>query len=210
MDKKIMRLYAVTDRKWTTKYTLAEQVEQALKGGATLIQLREKNLSFHEFLEEARIIKEICNRYKVPLIINDNVDIAAAVEADGVHVGQADCSIKEARAYLGETKIIGATAKTKEQAVKAEMEGADYLGSGAVFGSATKKDATPMSMEVLKEICSSVSIPVVAIGGIDHSNIQELSGSGIAGVAIVSGIFSKKDIRKEVNILCSKLDNILL
>ncbi|MSS64429.1 thiamine phosphate synthase [Velocimicrobium porci] len=209
VDKKRMTLYAVTDRKWTTEHTLAEQVEQALQGGATLIQLREKKLSFNEFLEEARVIKNLCARYQVPLIINDNVDIAMTVNADGVHLGQNDLSIKEARKRVGEGKIIGATARTKEQAIRAEREGADYIGSGAVFGTSTKQDAKTMSIETLKEICEAVSIPVVAIGGIDRSNIRNLKGSKIAGTAIVSGIFSKKDVKTEVKLLREELEAIL-
>lgn len=189
-------LYGVTDRKWTGKESLFEQVEKALKGGATMIQLREKELGEEEFRREALELQSLCREYGVPFLINDNVMLAHEIGADGVHVGQKDMSVSEARRILGPEKIIGATAKTVEQAKRAEAEGADYLGSGAVFGTDTKSDAVPMDLGLLEEICRSVSIPVVAIGGISRENILELTGRGMAGMAVVSGIFGCEDIEK--------------
>ena len=174
LDKKDLVLYAVTDRHWLNGESLYEQVEKALKGGATFVQLREKNLAEEEFLAEAKEIAKLCKSYHVPFVINDNVEIAKKVDADGVHVGQNDMDAGLARQLLGPDKILGVTAKTVEQALKAQSQGADYLGSGAVFGTSTKKDARPMTMEQLQAICASVSIPVVAIGGICLDNIEKL------------------------------------
>ena len=190
-------IYAVTDRAWTGRMTLFEQVEAALRGGATMVQLREKGLAeqdFEGFLEKARRMHELTARYGVPLIIDDNVEIALKSGAEGVHVGQNDMDAGEVRRLLGPDRILGVTAKTVEQARRAQDAGADYLGSGAVFGTSTKADAIPMSMERLREICASVQIPVVAIGGICLENIGRLAGSGVAGAAIVSGIFGAEDI----------------
>ena len=190
-------IYAVTDRAWTGRMTLFEQVEAALRGGATMVQLREKGLAeqdFEGFLEEARRMHELTARYGVPLIINDNVEIALKSGAEGVHVGQNDMDAGEVRRLLGPDRILGVTAKTVEQVRRAQDAGADYLGSGAVFGTSTKADAIPMSLERLREICACVRIPVVAIGGICLENIGRLSGSGVAGAAIVSGIFGAEDI----------------
>ena len=190
-------IYAVTDRAWTGRMTLFEQVEAALRGGATMVQLREKGLAeqdFEGFLEEARRMHELTARYGVPLIIDDNVEIALKSGAEGVHVGQNDMDAGEVRHLLGPDRILGVTAKTVEQARRAQDAGADYLGSGAVFGTSTKADAIPMSLERLREICACVRIPVVAIGGICLENIGRLSGSGVAGAAIVSGIFGAEDI----------------
>ena len=190
-------IYAVTDRAWTGRMTLFEQVEAALRGGATMVQLREKGLAeqdFEGFLEEARRMHELTARYGVPLIIDDNVEIALKSGAEGVHVGQNDMDAGEVRRLLGPDRILGVTAKTVEQARRAQDAGADYLGSGAVFGTSTKADAIPMSLERLREICACVRIPVVAIGGICLENIGRLSGSGVAGAAIVSGIFGAVDI----------------
>ena len=191
-----MILYAVTDRSWLNGKTIAEEVEEAIIGGATFIQLREKNLNFGDFLNEAIEIRKICNKYKIPFVIDDNVEIAIKSGADGVHLGQNDMSIPQARRILGNNKIIGATARTAEQAIKAEQEGADYIGSGAVFATSTKSDTVPLSYENLCKICSSVSIPVVAIGGINIENVKSLKDSGISGVAVVSGIFKSDDVRK--------------
>ena len=196
MNKEQLALYAITDSRLATKQTLEEQVEDALKGGVTILQLREKELGIDAFREEAIRIKAICNRYNVPLIINDNVELAKEIDADGVHVGQSDLEAGKVREILGPDKIIGVTAKTVEQARLAQKAGADYLGSGAVFGTTTKLDAKKMSLELLKEITASVDIPVVAIGGIDETNIGQLAGTGIAGVAVVSGIFGKDDCLK--------------
>lgn len=187
-------LYAVTDRAWTGEISLEQQIEEAIKAGVTLIQLREKDMEEAAFIEEARRVKALTARYGIPLIINDSVAVALAADADGVHVGQGDLDAAKVRKLLGQDKILGVTAKTVEQALRAQADGADYLGSGAVFGSATKKDACPMTMERLREITAAVSVPVVAIGGINQENIMKLAGSGVAGVAVVSGIFGAEDI----------------
>ncbi|MBQ3222375.1 MAG: thiamine phosphate synthase [Clostridia bacterium] len=200
----MLRLYAVTDRSWLRGRTLPEQVEQALIGGATMVQLREKELDEDEFLREAVGLAKLCHRYGVPLLINDNVDIARRSGADGVHVGQGDMDAAIVRSILGPDMIIGVTAKTVEQAVRAQESGADYLGSGAVFGSSTKLNAKPMDRDILRSICHAVSIPVAAIGGINRSNISQLAGTGIAGVAVVSGIFAAEDIEAE----CRRLRRI--
>lgn len=195
-DRSMLLLYAVTDRTWTGKQTLEQQVEAAVKAGVTMVQLREKELDYQDFLKEAVKMRELTRNYKVPLIINDNFEIALACDADGVHVGQSDLEAKQARALLGKDKILGVTAKTVEQARLAEKNGADYLGVGAVFGSSTKKDAVPMTVERLGEIARAVSIPIVAIGGISEENVMRLEGSGIAGIAVVSGIFAAEDVGK--------------
>lgn len=205
----MLRLYAVTDRSWVGEKTLEEQVEAALKGGVTLVQLREKELAFDAFLEEAVRIREICHRYGVPLIINDNVEIAIKSGADGVHVGQDDMEAGNVRAMIGENRILGVTAKTVEQAKKAERAGADYLGSGAVFGSTTKTNARPLSHEALREICNAVSIPVTAIGGINRDNILDLHDTDIRGVAVVSGIFAADDIESECRLLLERSNRIV-
>lgn len=200
-DRRQLMVYAVTDRAWIGKMSLCEQVEAALKGGATMVQMREKSLTndtVQDYLEEARSLRALTERYKVPLIIDDNIKLALLCGADGVHVGQNDMDAAQARALLGPDKILGVTAKTVEQALKAQKQGADYLGSGAVFGTSTKADALPMTMERLGEICRSVSIPVVAIGGICLKNIGKLKGSGAAGAAVVSGIFGAEDIEGTV------------
>ncbi|MGN0242518.1 MAG: bifunctional hydroxymethylpyrimidine kinase/phosphomethylpyrimidine kinase [Lachnospiraceae bacterium] len=188
-------VYAVTDRSWLGTKTLAEQVEEALLGGATMVQLREKNLGEQQFEQEARELKRLCHKYGVPLIINDHVELACRVDADGVHIGQNDMEAADVRRIIGPEKILGVTAKTVEQAIAAQSAGADYLGSGAVFPTGTKTDAKPLEHEVLQQICEAVQIPVVAIGGITKDNVLQLQGSDIEGVAVVSGIFAQKDIR---------------
>lgn len=187
-------LYAVTDTSWLRGRTLAQQVEEALRGGATMVQLREKELQGEALEQEAREILAICRQYGVPLLINDDVMLAKKIGADGVHVGQDDMSAAKARELLGEDAVIGVTARTVEQAVAAQKAGADYLGSGAVFGTSTKKDAKPMDPAYFQQICESVSIPVVAIGGVTLDNIRELEGRKMSGFAIVSGIFAAEDI----------------
>lgn len=189
----LLTLYAVTDRSWLNGRQLADVVEQVLKGGATLVQLREKNLDTDAFIEEARDIKKITDKYGVPLIINDNIEVCLASGAAGVHVGQSDMEAGHVRELLGEERIIGVTAKTVEQAMRAAACGADYLGSGAVFGSTTKLDTKKMSLGTLDDICSSVDIPVVAIGGIDETNIGQLAGHRMAGAAVVSALFAQAD-----------------
>ena len=196
MDERL-RLYAVTDRAWTGRQTLSEQVEAALRGGVTLVQLREKAMERDAFREEALEIKALCHRYGVPLILNDDVALALEIGADGVHVGQSDMRADDVRARVGKGMIVGVTAKTVEQALAAQAAGADYLGSGAVFGTSTKADAKPMSLETLRSICAAVDIPVVAIGGVNKGNISLLAGTGVSGAAVVSGIFAAQDIERE-------------
>lgn len=193
-DKKDLLLYAVTDRTWLNGETLYQQVEKALKGGATFIQLREKHLDQDAFLKEAVELKELCRAYHVPFVINDDVEIALLMDADGVHVGQSDMEAGNVREKLGPDKIIGVSAHTVEQAVLAEKNGADYLGVGAVFPTGSKDDADEVSHETLKAICEAVSIPVIAIGGINKDNVTMLAGNGICGVAVISAIFAQKDI----------------
>ena len=193
-DKADLLLYAVTDRNWLKEATLYEQVEQALQGGATFIQLREKELEKEQFLAEAIKLKQLCKQYGIPFVINDDVSVALEVDADGVHVGQRDMEAGEVRAKLGASKILGVSVQTTKQAILAERHGADYLGVGAVFPTGTKSDADKVTYEALSDICAAVSIPVIAIGGIDENNISELGGSGICGVAVVSAIFAQEDI----------------
>lgn len=195
-SREMMRLYAVTDRSWLNGQTLYEQVEQALKGGVTLVQLREKGLGAEQFLQEARQIQQLCRRFGVPLIINDSIEVALAVDADGVHLGQDDANAAQARQLLGKDKIIGVSAHNVQEALQAVQDGADYLGSGAVFGSGTKTNVSTLPMQTLREICSAVPIPVVAIGGITEQNLQQMSGSGIAGAAVVSAIFAQENIEE--------------
>ena len=194
LDEKDLLLYAVTDRHWLNGRTLYEVVKESLDGGATFIQLREKELDNEHFLEEAKELKKLCAEYKVPFVINDNVDIAIQMDADGVHVGQSDMEAGDVRAKLGPDKIIGVSAQTVEQAILAEKRGADYLGVGAVFPTGSKDDADDVSHETLKAICDAVSIPVIAIGGITVDNTQELAGTGICGIAVISAIYAADDI----------------
>lgn len=200
-DKKMMRLYAVTDRSWLGDRELYQQVEEALEGGATCIQIREKDMPKEDFLAEAIKIRELCNKFNVPLIINDDVEIAIECGADGVHVGQSDMSADNVRKIIGDKMILGVSAQTVEQAIAAEKAGADYLGVGAVFQTSTKTDADFVSYDDLKKICAKTSIPVVAIGGISEDNMIKLKGSGIDGVALVSAIFASDDIKKSCETL---------
>ena len=196
LDKKDLLLYAVTDRYWLNGRTLYEVVKESLDGGVTFLQLREKKLDEEHFLEEAKELKKLCKEYKVPFIINDNVDIAVEIGADGVHVGQSDMEAGDVRAKLGEDKIVGVSAQTVEQALLAQERGADYLGVGAVFPTSSKDDAVEVDHEMVKAICEAVDIPVIAIGGITKDNVQELSGCGLCGIAVISAIFAKPDIKK--------------
>ncbi|MDO5397488.1 MAG: thiamine phosphate synthase [bacterium] len=204
-----LTLYAVTDRGCLNGRNLHNAVQAALEGGVTLVQLREKDIPIDEYIREAKDIMAVCSRFGVPLLINDNVEVCLKSGADGVHLGQNDMPCDEARRLLGDKKIIGVTAKTVEQAQTAQKMGADYLGSGAVFGTSTKADAVKMDMETLKSICASVSIPVAAIGGINKQNIRKLEGSGISGAAIVSGIFGNDDIRAASKELYTVMEEIL-
>lgn len=199
-EKEAMLLYAVTDRAWVGKQTLLQQVEEAILGGATCVQLREKELDKAAFLAEAIEMQALCRKYGVPFIVNDAVDIALACNADGIHVGQSDMAAGDVRSLAG-NKIIGVSVQTVEQALAAEAAGADYLGVGAMFSTATKTDASAVSKETLAAICAAVRIPVVAIGGIHKGNLLELSGTGVDGVALVSAIFAAEDIRGECILL---------
>lgn len=202
LDKKDLLLYAVTDRHWLTEdETLYSVVEKALKGGATFMQLREKKLEEAKFMEEAKEIKALCAQYDVPFVINDNVDLAVSMDADGVHVGQSDMAAGDVRAKIGPGKILGVSAHTVEQAKLAEAQGADYLGVGAVFPTGSKDDADEVRHETLKAICQSVNIPVIAIGGITEENTPRLSGSGICGIAVISAIFGQQDIEEATRVL---------
>ena len=207
--KEDLLLYAVTDRAWLNGETLYSQVEKTLQGGTTFVQLREKELDHESFLAEAVELKELCARYQVPFVINDEVDIALAMDADGVHVGQSDMEAGDVRAKLGPEKIIGVSAQTVEQAILAEKRGADYLGVGAVFPTGSKDDADDVSHETLKAICEAVSIPVIAIGGISAKNVQELSGTGICGIAVISAIFAQKDIKAATEDLKERTKNMV-
>lgn len=193
----MLRLYAVTDRAWVGKLTLPQQVEAALKGGATCVQLREKNLADSSVLAEAREISALCKQYRVPFILNDNVALAAQCGADGVHLGQEDMDPAQARRILGPDAIIGVSAHNVAEAKAAVAAGADYLGCGAMFATTTKTNVTALPKETLRAICSAVPVPVVAIGGISKQNLLSLAHCGEAGVALVSAIFAAEDIEEE-------------
>lgn len=204
-----LELYAVTDRHWLGNQTLFDQVKEALDGGATCIQLREKQLDEENFLKEAIEIQKLCKQYQVPFIVNDNVDIAKTMHADGIHVGQSDMEALDVRKELGKDVILGVSAQTVEQAKKAEAHGADYLGVGAVFPTGSKDDADDVSHKTLKAICEAVSIPVIAIGGITQDNVKELAGSGIVGIAVISAIFAQKDITQATKDLKQATEQML-
>lgn len=209
LNEKSMMLYAITDRTWLGEKSLPQVVEEAILGGVTFIQLREKNLSYDQFLKAAIEVKAVTDKYNVPFVINDNVDIAVEVGADGAHIGQSDEEIRVARAKLGTNKILGLSAGTLEEAIKAEKNGADYLGVGAVFDTSTKLDARTVSFEDLKKICDTVKIPVVAIGGISKDNVFELRGTGIAGISVVSAIFSQDNVKKAAEELLNLTKQII-
>lgn len=207
-DKKDLLLYAITDRSWLNGKTLVSQAELALQGGATILQLREKHLDDEAFFNEALEIGELCRKYRVPFIVNDNVEVALKVGADGIHVGQKDMAAGDVRRLLGPDKILGVSAQTVEQALLAERNGADYLGVGAVFPTGSKDDADDVSHETLAAICKAVKIPVVAIGGITKNNVLELKGTGIDGISVISPIFAQTDIlgaTQELRSLCEEL-----
>ena len=208
-DKRWMPLYAVTDRTWLRGQTLLRQAEAAIRGGATCMLLREKELDHDAFLQEAFEMKALCMRYHIPLFINDDVEIAVACKADGVHIGQHDAPAAEVRRIIGPEMMLGVSAQTVEQALKAQTDGADCLGVGAVFSTGTKLDADDVSFDTLKAICDAVDIPVVAIGGIKKDNIRLLAGSGIDGVAVVSAIFAAEDIEAETRMLRQTVQKVL-
>lgn len=220
LKKENLLLYAITDRRWLsiTKngnkrkpvLTLEEQVELSIKAGVTMLQLREKDIKDDEFLKEAISIKKICNQYNIPLIINDNIEVAKAISADGVHLGQADLKKSEKWKDIKDELIIGISASNVNEAKIAEENGADYLGVGDIFGTLTKDNARHISVDILKDICNSVSIPVIAIGGINSNNIKELTYSNISGVAVISAIFSEEDINYATKNLRRRLDNMIL
>ena len=216
-DKKDLLLYGVTDRSWLGDRTLAQQVEASLRGGATMIQLREKHMDRGSILAQALELRELCGRYGVPLILNDDAELAQAAGADGVHVdavrscrlGQSDMEAGRVRALLGEDKLIGVSARTVEQALAAQAAGADYLGVGAMFPTGTKQDTRPVSYDTLKAICAAVDIPVVAIGGIGAGNVAELAGSGIAGVAVVSALYAQPDVEAATRSLRAQVERVV-
>ena len=209
LDKKYMQLYAVTDRAWTGNKTLYEQIKEALENGVTCVQLREKNLDEASFIEEAKKISVLCRQYNTPFIVNDNVNVAIASNADGIHIGQEDMGLKDVRKIVGENMIIGISAHTVEEAKFAQENGADYIGIGAVFETSTKNDVEVIPYEKVKSICDAVDIPKVAIGGINAENILKLKGSGIDGVAVVSAIFGAKDIGKATKELYTLSNNLI-
>lgn len=202
-------LYAITDRRWLNGKSLSEVAEEALKGGATFLQLREKDLDEKHFREEALSLKKLCTRYHVPFVLDDNVELAKEIDADGVHVGQSDMEADDVRALLGPDKILGVSAQTVQQAVRAEKMGADYLGVGAVFATGSKDDAKTISKQTLKDICAAVSIPVIAIGGINADNVSELAGTGIVGISVISAIFAQPDPQQAAKELRQKVLGML-
>lgn len=208
--RKAMLLYAVTDQSWLKEdETLFDIVKEVVRNGATFLQIREKDLNEADFEVEAKKLQDICKEYHVPYVVNDNVDVAIKIDADGVHVGQSDIKGRDIRAILGGEKILGISAGTVEEAVAAEKAGADYIGVGAVFETSTKKNARNMTMDRLKEIVASVNIPVVAIGGINSANISELKGSGIDGVAVVSAIFAAENPGQATKELLSQANAVV-
>lgn len=202
-------LYAITDRLWLNGRSLEDVVEESLEGGATFLQLREKDLDKEHFLMEAKKLKDLCHRHHVPFVINDNVEIAVVADADGVHLGQHDMNPLEARKILGPEKIIGVSAHNVDEAILAEKNGADYLGTGSVFTTTTKNNAGHISFDTVKQITEAVSIPVIAIGGITEENVPELKGLGLCGIAVVSAIYAQKDIRKSTEKLKKTVENMV-
>ena len=207
--KKSMCLYAVTDSMWLGNRTLPEVVKEALEGGATFVQIREKNLAYPEFVKLATEVKAVTDAYHIPYVVDDDVELAKEIDADGVHIGQSDLALVEARRVLGPDKIIGVSAHSVAEAIEAERNGADYLGVGSVFTTSTKLDAEAVSKATLKEICEAVSIPVVAIGGIQKDNMLQLKGTKVDGVAVVSAIFAAPDIQQAAKELRMTADELV-
>lgn len=207
--KKAMCLYAVTDSMWLGNRTLPEVVKEALEGGATFLQIREKNLVYPEFVKLATEVKAVTDAYHIPYVVDDDVELAKEIDADGVHIGQSDLALVEARRVLGPDKIIGVSAHSVAEAIEAERNGADYLGVGSVFTTSTKLDAEAVSKATLKEICEAVSIPVVAIGGIQKDNMLQLKGTKVDGVAVVSAIFAAPDVRQAAKELRMTADELV-
>ncbi|OLR56773.1 thiamine-phosphate diphosphorylase [Hornefia porci] len=208
-DRENLLLYAVTDRHWTGRETLRQQVEAALRGGVTFVQLREKNMEHDAFRKEALEIRDLCRACGVPFVLDDDVALAMEVDADGIHVGQSDMEAGDVRALIGPDRILGVSACTVEEAVRAEQRGADYLGVGAVFPTGSKDDARPVTHETLRKICEAVTIPVIAIGGITEQNVMELAGSGICGVAVISAIFGQPEIESATKRLKSAVSEMV-
>ena len=209
MNKDALSLYGITDRYWLNGRPLIHDVQLALEGGVTMIQLREKNLDEESFYREAIEIKELCKKFHVPFIINDNVELAKKVDADGVHVGQNDMAAQDVRAIIGPDKILGVSTQTVEEALLAQKMGADYLGVGAVFPTGSKDDCWVLSHDLCREICSAVTIPVVAIGGINLGNISKLSGLGFSGISLISAIFGQNDIKSAAMKLKEEVSKII-
>ncbi len=205
-----MQLYLVTDRHWLKAHSLYEDVEAAINGGVTCVQLREKHLNRQLFVQEAKELKELCNQNQIPLIINDNVEVMLEVDADGIHVGQSDMQAQDVRKLIGSDKVLGVSVQTVEQAITAQKAGADYLGVGAVFPTGTKDDAIEVDLATLQDICQHVDIPIVAIGGINQENLLQLKGSGIDGIAVVSAIMAAEDIIEATKQLKEKTKELLL
>lgn len=208
-NKEFLKLYAVTDRSWIGNRSMSEEVEKALKSGVTCLQIREKNICDEEYLSRSIELRKICNKYNVPFIVDDNVEIALASGADGVHVGQKDLLNRDIRAMIGSDKILGISANSVELAIAAEKAGADYIGVGSIQLSPTKGESKVLSLEYVQEICSSVSIPVVAIGGVNEQTIPKLKGTGVAGVAVISAIFGKDDVAEATYKLKKLVDESL-
>ena len=209
MNKDALSLYGITDRYWLNGRPLIHDVQLALEGGVTMIQLREKNLDEESFYREAIEIKELCKKFHVPFIINDNVELAKKVDADGIHVGQNDMAAQDVRAIIGSDKILGVSTQTVEEALLAQKMGADYLGVGAVFPTGSKDDCWVLSHDLCREICSAVTIPVVAIGGINLGNISKLSGLGFSGISLISAIFGQDDIKSAAMKLKEEVSKII-
>lgn len=209
MNKDALSLYGITDRYWLNGRPLIHDVQLALEGGVTMIQLREKNLDEESFYREAIEIKELCKKFHVPFIINDNVELAKKVDADGIHVGQNDMAAQNVRAIIGPDKILGVSTQTVEEALLAQKMGADYLGVGAVFPTGSKDDCWVLSHDLCREICSAVTIPVVAIGGINLGNISKLSGLGFSGISLISAIFGQDDIKSAAMKLKEEVSKII-
>ncbi len=209
VDRKDLLLYAVTDRSWLGDKTLAGQVEEAIKGGASFVQFREKHLEGEDFLKEAKAVQAVCRKYGVPFVVNDNVSVAKEIDADGVHVGQSDMEAGNVRSLLGPDKIIGVSAHSVEEALLAEARGADYLGVGAAFATGSKNDASVLPHETIAAICRAVKIPVIAIGGITAENVKELKGSGICGVAVISALFGAEDVRASAEAMKKQTEKML-
>lgn len=205
-----MQLYLVTDRHWLKAHSLYEDVEAAINGGVTCVQLREKHLNRQLFVQEAKELKELCNQNQIPLIINDDVEVMLEVDADGIHVGQSDMQAQDVRKLIGLDKVLGVSVQTVEQAITAQNAGADYLGVGAVFPTGTKDDAIEVDLITLQDICQHVDIPIVAIGGINQENLLQLKGSGIDGIAVVSAIMAAEDIIEATKQLKEKTKELLL